>query len=403
MKNINIPSPKSVLTTSCLSGWLVLGACVLTLSACNKNEATPAAAEMAVTETSTGHQEGGLKLSEDEVRRTGLRVATIQPGDLAETLTVTATVRPNQDRIARIAPRVEGRLVSVAASLGQHVRAGQVLATLDSIALGEAQTAWMQAQSTYRMAQADFKRSEALSADEIISQKDFLRAQADFEKASADLRAAEGKLRLLGTAPKHSDKDTASVLPIVAPFSGTIIEKQATQGALAMPGDTLFTVADLSKLWVEANLTEAMLAKVRTGNKASVSVAAYPGEKFQGQVTYIASVLDKETRTVQARIEILNKDGRLKPEMFATAMIETDSISRHALVVPDDAIVLLQGQPTVFVSGHGGFEPRTVEPGQKLGGQTVIKSGLVAGDSVVVAGSYELKARMLKSQIGDAH
>jgi cobalt-zinc-cadmium efflux system membrane fusion protein len=162
-------------------------------------------------------------------------------------------------------------------------------------------------------------------------------------------------------------------------------------------------VADLSKLWIEANLTEAMLAKVRTGNKASVSVTAYPGEKFQGQVTYIASVLDKETRTVQARIEILNKDGRLKPEMFATAMIETGAKSGQALIVPDEAIVLLQGQATVFVSEHGGFEPKAVEPGQKLGGRSVIKSGLVAGDSVVVAGSYELKARMLKSQIGDAH
>lgn len=403
MKNIKPLSPKTLLTTSALARWLVLGACMLTLSACNKNEPTPAATDKAATEASSEHQEGGIKLSEDEAKRAGLRIATIQPEDLAETLTVTATIRPNQDRIARVAPRVEGRLVSVAASLGQQVSAGQMLATLDSITIGEAQTAWMQAQSTQRVAQADFKRAEALNADEIISQKDFLRAKADFEKASADLRAAEGKLRLLGAAPKPGEANAASVFPIIAPFSGTIIEKKATQGELATPSDALFTVADLSKLWIEANLTEAMLAKVRTGNKASVSVTAYPGEKFQGQVTYIASVLDKETRTIQARIEIDNKDGRLKPEMFATAMIETGAKSGQALIVPDEAIVLLQGQPTVFVSERGGFEPKAVEPSQKLGGRTVIKSGLVAGDSVVIAGSYELKARMLKSQIGDAH
>ncbi len=403
MKNIEPLFSQNVATNPVLGRFLVLSACVLALSACNKNETEQPASSKVATEAASEHQEGGLKLSEEEAKRAGLRIAKVQPEGLEETLTVTATIRPNQDRIARVAPRVEGRLVGVTASLGQQVHAGQALATLDSITLGEAQTAWMQAQSTHRVAQADFKRAEALNADEIISQKDFLRAKADFEKASADLRAAEGKLRLLGAAPKPGEANAASVFPIVAPFSGTIIEKKATQGELATPSDALFTVADLSKLWIEANLTEAMLAKVRIGNKASVSVTAYPGEKFQGQVTYIASVLDKETRTIQARIEIDNRDGRLKPEMFATAMIETGAKSGQALIVPDEAIVLLQGQPTVFVSERGGFEPKAVEPSQKLGGRTVIKSGLVAGDSVVIAGSYELKARMLKSQIGDAH
>jgi cobalt-zinc-cadmium efflux system membrane fusion protein len=124
-------------------------------------------------------------------------------------------------------------------------------------------------------------------------------------------------------------------------------------------------------------------------------------------VTYIASLLDKDSRTIPARIEVENKDGRLKPEMFASATIETSgtgtAAKREVLSVPDAAILLLQGQPTIFVEEHGGYEPRAIEPGEKLSGRTVIKSGVEAGEKVVTAGAYALKARLLKSQIGDEH
>ena len=139
------------------------------------------------------------------------------------------------------------------------------------------------------------------------------------------------------------------------------------------------------------------------GAPAAVLVAAYPGVRFPGRVTYVASVMDKDTRAIPARIEVDNRDGRLKPEMFATAEISTGTTGAPVLAVPDGAILLLQGQPTVFVQGAGGFEPRAVEPGDKIGGRTVIRSGLAAGDKVVTAGAYALKARVLKSQISSEH
>ena len=141
---------------------------------------------------------------------------------------------------------------------------------------------------------------------------------------------------------------------------------------------------------------------MKTGAAATVTVGAYPGERFSGRVAYIANVLDKDSRTIAARIEVPNKDGRLKPEMFATANIATGG-QLEAISVPDGAILLLQGQPTVFVSEGGGFQPRAVETGEKISGRTVIKSGLKPKEQVVAAGAYALKARMLKSQIGDAH
>jgi cobalt-zinc-cadmium efflux system membrane fusion protein len=182
-----------------------------------------------------------------------------------------------------------------------------------------------------------------------------------------------------------------------------VTEKKATVGQLSTPSEPLFTLADLSTLWIEADLTEDAIAKVRVGATATVTVTTYPGERFVGRVTYVASILNKESRTVPARIEVANQDGRLKPGMFASATIATGGPAREELSVPDAAVLLLQGQPTVFVQEGDGFEARPIEPGDKIAGRTIVKSGIEAGEKVVTSGGYALKARLLKSQISDEH
>lgn len=397
-------------TTTHTTAVLCLAALAAALTACGGGASKPvaaasaAAAEGKKAETGGEHDEkGSLKLSEEEAKRAGIHVEELELQAVADSLTVTATVHPNQDRVARVAPRVEGRIAGVTANLGDRVRAGQALATLDSLVIGEAHSALLQAQAANRVAQADFKRAESLNADEIIAQKDFLRARSDYEKSGTELRAAQDKLRLLGGSTKTSSGGASSTFPVIAPFAGTVIQKKATLGDLATPSEPLFTVADLSRVWIEASLPEAALSRVRSGAAATVTVSAYPGERFAGRVTYLASVLDKDTRSVAARIEVDNKDGRLKPEMFGTAVIETGGDARQVLSVPDAAILLLQGQPTVFVAEHGGYEARPVELGEKLGGRTVINSGVATGDQLVASGAYALKARLLKSQISDEH
>lgn len=339
-----------------------------------------------------------LTLSAEEAQRAGIKVQKIELQERAEQVVVTATIQANQDRLAHVAPRVPGRIVRVSANLGDRVKPGQALAVLDSIELGEARSAYLQAASEAAVAQAGFERAQRLQADAIIPEKDFLRARAEHEKARASLRAAADRLRLMGVDPA---KLSGSTFPVVAPFAGTVIEKKAVLGELAPVDQSLFTVADLSVLWIEANLFEKDLAKVRPGAQAAVTVAAYPGEVFKGRLTYISSVMDKESRTVKARVEVPNPDGRLKPEMFATAAIHTGS-STKALLLTEDAVLLVQGQPTVFVAEKGGFEPRPVEVGERAQGLVVIKSGIEPGEAVVVAGAYALKARLLKSQIGDS-
>ena len=346
--------------------------------------------------------ESELTLTSEEAARAGIKVEEVKPQPLGETITVTATIRPDADRLAHVAPRIEGRITAVPAKLGDKVRAGQALAMLDSVAVGEAHAAWIEAQAELGIAEADYKRAESLNAEEIIPRKDYLRAKTDRDKAAAALRAAADRLRLLGGSPNASGT-AVSAFAVTAPFAGTVIEKKATLGELASPSEPLFSVADLSRVWIQADLPESALAKVRIGANAKVTVPAYPGEHFSGRVGHIGAALDKDTRTVAARIEVANADGRLKPEMFATATIEVAGDKRDAISLPDAAIVLMDGRPTVFVYAQGAYEAREVEPGERSGGRTVLKSGLMAGDQVVTSGSYALKARKLKSQLGHGH
>ena len=393
-----------------LSAALVLTV-ALALAACGKGGAKDdhAAegdkhADHADGKKEEGHAEGEkeLTLTSEEAARAGIKVEEIKPQALGETVIVTATIHPDQDRLAQVSPRIEGRITSAPAKLGDKVRAGQVLAVLNSVEVGEAHAAWMQAQTELRIAEADFKRAETLNAEEIIPRKDFLRAQADRDTAAASMRTAGDRLRLLGGSVAASG-NAVSGFSVTAPFAGTVIDKKATLGELASPSTPMFTVADLSRVWIQAALPEAALAKVRVGAAAQVTVPAYPGQTFSGTVGHIGAMLDKDTRTVAARIEVANADGRLKPEMFATATIEVGGDKRNVIALPDSAIVLMDGKPTVFTYSQGAYEAVQVEPGERIGGRTVLKSGLMAGDQVVTQGTYALKARKLKSQLGHGH
>ncbi len=382
----------------------LLAAVALVLSACGGGESSKTADKAAPKQAAGAHgDDGGLKLSADEIKTAGIVVEPIEDKEVVNHIVVTATILANQDRLARVSPRIAGRLAKVTVNLGDKVAAGQTLATLDSIEMGEARSAYQQASSEAAVAKANFDRAEKLQGEQIISQKDFLRVRADYEKARAHLRAAADKLEMLGvSATTAATTNGLSVFPLTAPFAGTVIEKKAVVGELATPDKALFTVADLSTLWIEANLFEKDLAQLKVGSDAVVTASAYPSDTFKGRLTYIGGVLDKETRTIRGRIEVRNADGRLKPEMFATAAIATGGAIK-ALTLPDGAMVLISEQPTVFVQEGEHFEPRPIEVGEKLRGRIVVKSGLKPGERVVTAGAYALKARLLKSQIGDSH
>jgi cobalt-zinc-cadmium efflux system membrane fusion protein len=366
------------------------------------DEAAPVRDAQATTAGTVGAPQAAadpmVRLGEDEARRAGIRVQRITLEARRQQVMVTATIEPNRDRLAHVAPRVPGRLVQVNAALGDVVRPGQALAILDSIDLGEARASYLQARSEAAVAAADLSRAQRLQAEHIMADKEVLRIRSGHAKASAALRAATDRLRMLGVDPQRS---SGSTFPLQAPFAGTVIEKEAVLGELAAVDRSLFTVADLSVLWIEADLFERDLSRIAIGAPVRVTVAAYPGAVFTGRLTYVSSMMDSASRTIKARVEVANPDGRLKLAMFASAAIEAGETIK-ALMLPEQAVLLVQGQPTVFVAQGEAYRPQAVEPGERIGDRVTIASGLVPGDVVAIGGAYALKAALLKSQLGEA-
>jgi len=344
-----------------------------------------------------------VRVSDDELARAGVRTEALAEESLADAIVATATVEPNRERLAHVTPRLPGRIVGVGAKLGDRVAQGRTLATLESMEAGEAQAAYAQAAAEAAVAESAHQRAERLHAEQIIPAKEHQRARGDHEKARAQLQAAADKLRMLGMAPSGGKgAQSRATFPVPAPLAGVVIERKAVLGELAKPDEPLFTVADLSTVWVEADIAEAQIARVRVGAEARARVAAFPEETFAGKVNHLGAVLNKETRTVKAIIQLDNARGLLRPQMFASVSIRTGG-ERKVLAVPEGAVTLVRGLPTVFIEEAAGFEARPVELGERFNGRVVVKSGIKPGELVAHEGVYALKARLLKGQLGDGH
>lgn len=342
-----------------------------------------------------------LLLTGKEMQQAGINVATVQLQSASEPIALTATIVPDQTRFAKVIPTVPGRIVAVKVRQGDNVREGQTLTVLESIELGEARATYRQAKSEASLSDAAFERAKQLTIDDIIPKKDYLRARADAERAHAALEAAASRLRLLHVAPVTArGRDSDAAYPLVAPFSGTIIEQKAVRGEWVQTDQSLFTVADLGTVWVEADVFEKDLAALDIGMPARILVAAYPGREFSGKLVYLGDTMDVTTRTIKARIVAENPERKLKVGMFATVMLKSPAATSQALIVPEQAVTLVQGQTAVFVKDGQGFDVRAVETESVGAGKVRITTGLKSGERIAVSGIYELKARLLKSQIG---
>ncbi|MCU0870360.1 MAG: efflux RND transporter periplasmic adaptor subunit [Burkholderiales bacterium] len=396
----NRPTPRA---------WPILSALALVLAACGSGEhgttpdrKLPAATASAETSggatTETSGRNARAEAPDPEIETETL---TLQP--LARTVAAVATIHQDHHVVANVTARVAGRLLDIRVHVGDRVRRGQVLATLDSFDVGDARMAARTADAQLTLARAEFDRIRPLVDEEVLPRKELVRVQADLDRATAARDAARARLALLGLAPDPvASGRPGSTFTIVAPLDGEVLEKTAVVGELADPARVLFTVGDLSHVWAEANLVERDIAAVREGAAASVTVEAWPGRVFEGRVTYIAATLDAVTRTLLARIEIPNRDGALKPQMPARAVIDAGA-SVPVLSVPKDAVLLVAGEPTVFVLESDRFVPRLVDPGPASAGRVPLLRGVQAGETVVVRGAFRVKARALASQIGDAH
>ncbi len=370
------------------------------LSGCSSesNQAEGAKTEPSTVATEAKTDEDLIKLSNTEIQQSGVTIAKVTKQPIQDQLSFTANILANQNKLAHVTPRIEGKLSKVIANLGDHVKTGQTLAEIDSIQMGEARAQFRSSKTDLALAQANFDRISKLYEDKVVPQKQFIESQSALERAKSALYADSERLRMYGGLGQPS----GSTYVLKAPFNGIVIEKNAVIGELANPADSIFTIADMSTVWIDADVPERDLQYLEVGKTASVTVTAYPDEVFTGKVSYLSSVVDKTTRTVKARIELPNADQKLRIDMFAKVVLN-HSGTKEVLVAPNTSVVMVQGIPNVYVSVEGGFKARAVELGARYNEYVEIKTGLTEDESIVQTGVYALKARQLKSQISDEH
>ena len=308
------------------------------------------------------------------------------------------------------------------------------LRELQKLELGRPKQEYISALAKLELAEADYERAKRLVEGKIGARKDLVRAEKELFTARSELEAVaetirldarqqrlaadtalaqvrsqrdkvRQKLRLIGvtdTEAGASDDAAAHgrLIPLRAPFAGTVIERQASEGQLVDPSATPFRLADLSVVWALLDVLETDIHSIARGQAAMVVAGR---DTHTGRVTYIADVLDDQTRTVKVRVEIPNKEGHFKPGMFITAKISTRTPGPARLMVPKNALLLLDDSQVVFVETDGGIRARPVEAGPEIGGWVPIQKGLEAGERVVTQGAFALKAQLVKAKMGEEH
>jgi cobalt-zinc-cadmium efflux system membrane fusion protein len=323
-------------------------------------------------------------------------------------LAVMGKVLARQTHKAIVSYAFPARIAEVHVAVGDWVKQGQPLVTVQSEEVGEARSAFHRAHADSELARANFEREQRLFDRGVGAQKSLLSAEAELKVAQANLEAAEKKLHVLGFSEEQVRliDETHQVNPIItlfAPLTGRVIENNAVLGDMVDQSSEILTIMDPTTLWVDAEIYERDIARVRPGQEVSVSVPAYPGEVFGGRLSYVGDVLKEDTRTVTVRTEVGNSDHRLKPGMFADVQISLNGAT-HALAVPEAAVLDNQQGRIVFVAVDGGYVPRDVEIGAKHEGYVEILEGLEAGERVVTTGAFQLKSKLHENLEGlDAH
>lgn len=323
-----------------------------------------------------------------------LKLATVTTQSVAETLRVAGRIDFDEQRLARIGATVTGRVTQIDALLGQAVSKGEVLARLNSSELSTQQLAYLKARAELELNRRNAERAKALFDADVIGAAELQRRQSEYQISVAETRAAADQLQLLGVssaaiARLGSEGAVDSVVPVVATLGGAVVERRLAQGQVVQPADVLFVVADLSRLWAVAEVPEQQVSQVRTGQTVTIEVPALGNEKLTGKLIFVSQTINPETRTVLVRTELDNRDGRLKPAMLASMLIEGKPVDRMVIVA--SAVVRENDEDHVFIAEPGdAFRLVPVRLGPAQGGQRVVLSGLKGQERVVIDGAFHL-------------
>lgn len=329
-----------------------------------------------------------VRIDMHKVFHAGIKVEPVQKKSVAIPLTLTGKVNFNERKLAHVTARISGRVEKINVFINDKVAPGDVMMELFS-------QEFLSMQSEFLQAVERAQRSARSSKEEQST------AQSIYE-------SAKRKLLVVGMTGEdiqelESSRTPKTLLAIRSPFGSTIIESSVRQGTFVQVGSDLLDIADLSALWVLADIYEKDLPHIRAGMPARVDVSAYPNESFAGRISTIYGVLDEKTRTVKARIEVQNKNGKLKPEMFCNISVQTE-LGKETIKIPANALLGETEKHFVFIAlNDTTFEKRDVRTGVETREFAEILDGLLVGEKIVIKGGFFLKSELAKETFGEEH
>jgi cobalt-zinc-cadmium efflux system membrane fusion protein len=358
-------------------------------------------------EEEDAHAEDVVRLSAADLKEFGIELDTAAVGVLDQYVDLPGEIVLNTDRLAHVVPRVSGLVRKVDKAVGDQVSSGERLAVLESRELAEAKAAYLGAVEREKLARINFEREELLWQKKVTSEQEYLDARQAGSEARIARISAEQQLHALGCSEQElaalpGKSDLAYThYTLSAPFAGTIIEKHITLGENVTPEAEVFTIADLSSVWVDINVYQKDLALIRKGQSVMIEIG-HGIPAASGKIAWVGPLVGEVTRTAKARVILANPDGVLRPGLFVTAKVAVSSTAA-GIVIPKSALQSFEGRNVVFVQDEDGFEPRPVETGRENTTQVEILSGLRAGQSYVSQGAFTLKAQLSKGAFGDGH
>lgn len=380
----------------------IAGLISLTLTACGNGEKpATAVAEQAKPELDPSEVMVSPEMASN------FKVAAVTQTELASVQEIAGRIEANERKVTRIGAVVTGRVTEVLAEAGDRVKTGQVLARVASPELTSAQLAYMRASATATLAERSVERARQLIAADVIGSAELQRRESEVQIARAELRAAGDQLKLMGLSGDaltrlRGQGSVAPAAAITASSAGIVIERQVSQGQVAQPGDPLFTVADLSNVWVVGALPEQMARSVQVGQDVQVDVPALgltvEDPPITGKIIYVGDTVSTQTRTVAIRTQVDNKDLALKPQMLASMRIQ--GAVEKVLAIPAVAVVRENDKDHVYVKkAENHYRLTPVDLGATSGGQRPVLKGLSEGAEIVVEGAFHLNNERKRAEL----
>jgi cobalt-zinc-cadmium efflux system membrane fusion protein len=373
-----------------MRGWAGIGVLVgmVWLGGCKKPEASPGEAPKA----SPARDPMEITVTPELAQQ--IRVGEPPWESVAGTLRVAGRFEADEHRIARVSAPVTGRVTELPVMEGQAVQSGEVIARIHSTQLSEVQSGLLKALSERRVAERALERARRLLEAGVIGEAELQRREAEVQQANIELAGLRDQLRLLGFSNAALERLESSramnpTAQVVASIDGIVLDRRVTIGQVVQAAEVLCILADLSTLWLVADVPEEAAGAVEVGKLVEAEVPALPGYKIRGKIDFVSATVNPETRTVRIRMDIPNARRRLKPAMLATVVL-TENAERQR-VLPPEAIVRESNQDYIFVQTSGRtFRLRRVSLGLEMDGRRVLIDGLQPGEKIVLDGAFHL-------------